>query len=144
MPQRRALITLPPKTEGPLGNATPEQSPDNWLDKGLDAVYGFLGVPGAPQTRLNEGAGLLSLLAGGLGMAKLPLINASGESAASLEALGRMRSMANRGEQFVVRRGGMLRPLIGPEAVDYAPRLGEEFGTVGPDGIFQLLQRGSK
>lgn len=72
-----------------------------------------------------------------------PGLNASGESMASVEAINRMRSMAGKGEQFVVRKGGTTRPLIGPEAVDYRPRPGEEYGVMR-NGVFQLLQRGGR
>lgn len=65
--------------------------------------------------------------------------NASGESAASLEALNRMRGMQGRGQSFVVYdRAGRRRPLIGPDAVDYRVRAGESYGVEGPTG-FQLL-----
>ena len=71
-------------------------------------------------------------------------VNASGESAASLEALQRMAGMKSRGQQFVVQGpGGQIRPLIGPEAVDYTPRPGEVFGIRGPQG-FQPLSRGGR
>jgi hypothetical protein len=50
--------------------------------------------------------------------------------------------MKTRGEQFVVRKGGTTRPLIGPEAVDYTPRRGEEYGILNADGTFRLLNRG--
>lgn len=70
-------------------------------------------------------------------------VNASGESAASLEAISRLKGMTSRGEQFVVRRGGTTRPLVGPDAVDYSPRPGEEFGIM-QGGQFRLLSRGSR
>lgn len=70
-------------------------------------------------------------------------VNASGESAASQEAMNRLASMKAKGEQFVViGRGGGMRPLIGPEAVDYVPRPGEKFGIHGPQG-FRLLSEGT-
>jgi hypothetical protein len=69
-------------------------------------------------------------------------VNASGESAASAEAISRLAGMKSRGEQFaVMTRDGRYRPLIGADAVDYVPRNGETFGilTKGPDGrpVFQ-------
>ena len=73
-----------------------------------------------------------------------PALNASGESMASMEAMNRMKGMANRGEQYVVRRGGTTRNLIGPEAVDYNPRPGEEYGILDAGKNFRLLQRGMK
>jgi len=73
-----------------------------------------------------------------------PAANASGESMASIEALNRMKGMKNRGERYVVRRGGTTRDLIGPEAVDYSPRPGEEYGVMGSDNLFRLLQRGGR
>lgn len=72
-----------------------------------------------------------------------PRLNASGESMASSEALSRMSGMKDRGQKFVVRRGGMTRELIGPTAVDYNPRPGEEYGVLR-DGVFSLLQRGGR
>lgn len=73
-----------------------------------------------------------------------PSLNASGESMASSEAMSRMRGMKNRGEQYVVRKGGTTRNLIGPEAVDYNPRPGEEHGILDAAGNFRLLTRGTK
>ncbi len=72
-----------------------------------------------------------------------PVLNASGESAASVEALNRQASMASRGEQFAVRKGGVTRPLIGPDAVDYRPRPGETFGVL-KDGQFSPLAQGER
>jgi hypothetical protein len=69
-------------------------------------------------------------------------INASGESMASQEAMNRMQSMMNQGKKYQVRRGNTKRDLIGPEAVDYTPRSGEDYGILDADGFFQLLQRG--
>jgi hypothetical protein len=67
-------------------------------------------------------------------------VNGSGESAASAEAISRQASMKAAGEQFAVMGpGGQVRPLIGPEAVDYQPRPNERFGKVGKDGRFQAL-----
>jgi hypothetical protein len=68
--------------------------------------------------------------------------NASGTGMDSIEALSRNAGMKTRGEQFVVRKGGTTRPLIGPEAVDYTPRRGEEYGILNADGTFRLLNRG--
>jgi hypothetical protein len=65
--------------------------------------------------------------------------NASRESAASLEAINRVNAMKAKGQQFAVRRGGQIRPLIGVEAADYVPRFGEEFGVM-TNGVFQKLQ----
>jgi hypothetical protein len=71
--------------------------------------------------------------------------NASGESAASLEALRRQAGMTGRGEGFsVVDRGGASRPLIGPDAVDYVPKAGETFGVQGPDGFQTLTDNGGR
>ena len=69
--------------------------------------------------------------------------NASGESMASTEALNRMSSMKNQGKKFVVYdRAGNMRPLIGPEAVDYKPRPGETYGVQTPNGFQVLENRG--
>lgn len=72
--------------------------------------------------------------------ASRPLLNASGESMASAEAMSRMRGMKSAGKKYVVRKGGTTRELIGPEAVDYNPRPGEQYGILDADGLFQLLQ----
>jgi hypothetical protein len=68
--------------------------------------------------------------------------NASGESAASAEALSRQAGMKARGEQFAVQKGGQTRPLIGPDAVDYTPRKGETYGVIR-DGRFSPLSTAS-
>lgn len=65
--------------------------------------------------------------------------NASGESGASMEAMSRLKAMANKGEKFVViDRAGRARPLIGADAVDYVPQPGETFGIQGPTGFKPL------
>lgn len=52
--------------------------------------------------------------------------NASGESPASLEAIGRLREEAALGrERLLVDRDGTVRPLIGVDAVDQAARPGQ-------------------
>ena len=67
-------------------------------------------------------------------------VNGSGESAASAEAISRQRGMKARGESFAVQGpGGKIRPLIGPEAVDYQPRPNERFGKVDSSGRFTAL-----
>lgn len=71
--------------------------------------------------------------------------NASGESAASLEAQSRQQGMRDRGESFVVyNRAGMARTVIGPEAVDYTPAKGETYGIQGPTGFRVLEDRGGR
>ena len=72
-------------------------------------------------------------------------IGASGESAASLEAIRRGEGMRARAEQYVVYdRGGQRRPLLGPEAVDYQARPGETYGVDGPTGFRVLDDRGGR
>lgn len=72
-------------------------------------------------------------------------INASGESAASLEALSRQSGMKAKGEQFVVYdKLGNKKPLIGPDAVDYQVRQGETYGVEGPNGFQVLDDMGGK
>jgi hypothetical protein len=67
-------------------------------------------------------------------------LNASGDSAASLEALSRAKGMSSRGEQFgVYDRAGRFRKLIGPEAVDYTPVAGETYGVLEAGGGFRTL-----
>jgi hypothetical protein len=68
--------------------------------------------------------------------------NGSGESAASREALSRQAGMKARGEAFAVRKGGSTRMLAGPDAVDYNPQPGEQFGIVDKDGQFRMLSLG--
>jgi len=69
--------------------------------------------------------------------------NASGESAASAEAMSRQNSMKAKGEKFVVYdRAGNRRELIGPEAVDFSPQRGETYGIDGPDGFRTLTDNG--
>lgn len=87
------------------------------------------GMGGAPQGSVQI-----------LDDASRPLLNASGESMASAEAMSRMRGMKAAGKKYVVRKGGTTRDLIGPEAVDYNPRPGEQYGILDADGLFQLLQ----
>lgn len=69
--------------------------------------------------------------------------NASGESAASVEALSRQGGMRERGETFIVYdKAGVARQLNGPEAVDYQPRPGETYGIKTPRGFVQLNANG--
>lgn len=69
--------------------------------------------------------------------------NASGESAASAEALSRQSGMAARGERFVVYdRAGRARPLVGPDAVDYVAQPGETYGVETPQGFRVLDDKG--
>lgn len=68
--------------------------------------------------------------------------NASGDSAASIEALERMKAMAAKGESFVVKKGGVTKTIIGPEAVDYVPQPGEVYGILDKSGNFTKLQSG--
>lgn len=71
--------------------------------------------------------------------------NASGESAASMEAQSRQAGMQQRGEAFVVYdRAGNRRPLIGPEAVDYIAQPGELYGVESPEGFRTLENRGGR
>jgi hypothetical protein len=71
--------------------------------------------------------------------------NASGESAASAEAISRQSGMQAKGEQFVVYdRAGNKRPLIGPDAVDYRAQPGETYGVEGPNGFWALDNKGGK
>ena len=68
-------------------------------------------------------------------------LNASGESAASAEAMSRSTGMRDRGEQFVVfDRAGQKKVVgAGVDAVDYVARDGETFGIEKADGSFQKL-----
>lgn len=91
-----------------------------------ELIKGMGGVPQGSVQVLDEAA--------------RPLLNASGESMASAEAMSRMRGMRDRGQKYVVRKGGTTRELIGPEAVDYNPRSGEQYGILDADGLFRLLQ----
>lgn len=72
-------------------------------------------------------------------------LNASGESAASMEAMNRMKSMKLRGQQHAVfDRAGNKRLLLGPEAVDYKTRPGETYGIDSPTGFQTLENRGGR
>jgi hypothetical protein len=115
VPFKKATPIVPSEPSGP-------SQPTN-----IDSILNFLGMKPAaadaletldPRTATN---------------------NASGESAASLEALRRQEGMQDRGEKFVVYdRGGNRRELLGPDAVDYRVRPGETYGIEGPGG-FRLL-----
>lgn len=66
-------------------------------------------------------------------------INASGESAASLEAMNRLKQMEGQGKSFVVYdQAGRRRPLVGADAVDYTPQRGETFGIEDPTGFVEV------
>ena len=109
------------------------------------------GSPAGLPAGLEDVEGLADVLVG-LGTASLTeaptgseAANASGESAASLEALSRGEGMAARGETFVVYdRAGNERPLIGPDAVDYTAKAGETYGVRTPTGFRLLEDRGGK
>lgn len=71
--------------------------------------------------------------------------NASGESAASGEAISRQEGMKNRGEKYVVYdKAGNKREIIGPEGVDYNPQSGETYGKETPRGFIKLTDNGGK
>lgn len=72
-------------------------------------------------------------------------INASGESAASAEAISRQAGMKAARKSFVVYdKAGNKRPLIGPDAVDYVAKRGETYGIESPDGFQVLDNKGGK
>lgn len=72
-------------------------------------------------------------------------LNASGESAASLEAQHRYAGMQARGETFVkYDRFGQRHEVIGVDAVDYVAQPGEAFGIEGPFGFMLLDDAGGK
>lgn len=115
------------------------------------AAEGETGSPAGLPPGLEDVEGLADVLAG-LGGAELTEAptgseegNASGESAASLEALRRGEGMAARGETFVVYdRAGKERVLLGPEAVDYVARPGETYGVRTATGFELREDRGGK
>lgn len=73
------------------------------------------------------------------------IVNASGESSASAEALSRNVGMRERGEKYVVYdRAGNKRDLIGPDAVDFTPSRGETYGIETNHGFIQLEDNGGK
>jgi len=73
------------------------------------------------------------------------LNNASGDSAASIEALQRASGMASRGEKFgYFDRSGQFKELIGPEAVDFVPRQGQTYGKMTPNGFETLSDMGGR
>lgn len=109
---------------------------------------GQAGVVGEGVSDLNEIPGLAELEAslGGASIEQVSLpsngneINASGESAASAEAMNRFSGMQQRGENFVVYdRAGRRRVLPLADYVDYRPSKGETFGVEGPHG-FELRE----
>lgn len=111
------------------------------LAAGMGALR-FLGRRAAPAAarRLDDAAfEVMDPSAARLG------VNASGESAASLEAMNRLSGMQNRGEAFVVYdRMGNRRAIPGADAVDYVARQGETFGVEGPNGFMKLDDRGGR
>lgn len=124
---------------GREGFQRPARSPAAVLERPAAAPAGPPGeaveargpVAGGPTIELLEEGGLEA--------------GASGESAASLEAIRRGEGMAARAERFVVYdRAGRRRELIGPEAVDYQPVAGELYGVEGPGGFRLLEDRGGK
>jgi hypothetical protein len=141
MPQAgRGLLDVAEGAQGPL--------------RSLDAIGGPGGrasVERALPGQTDDIDSLLAQLGGGddTGFDVLdPMtarLNASGESSASLEALSRQSGMRSRGEQFVVYdRTGQRRPLLGPDAVDYAVRPGETYGIEGPNGFRVLDDAGGR
>jgi len=116
-----------------LGDAAPR--PDPRLRPVNDTVTPPVAVDPEGQRLLDEINALLS---------PDPIANnASGESAASMEALNRASSMQAQGQRFAVRRnGGEPTPLLGPDAVDYVAGRGEEFGVLHDDGTFDVRDRG--
>ncbi len=117
----RNLFEKPPDEEPAFSRVQPENE--------LDKFVRSLGMKGDELSLVNES----------------PTLNASGESAASMEAMSRQTGMRGRGEQFVVYdRTGQARPLIGPEAVDYTVRPGETYGVQGPQGFQVLDDMGGK
>lgn len=147
-PRPPAPPAAPPVPRGPAPSLVRPLNPSG-LDS--DALAGGDVLPQLPG-RQNR---LLTLLRGNrpdpIDMNALPDVpemqvlddvglNASGESAASAEALSRQAGMASRGEQFVVAdRAGNVRPLIGPDAVDYRVRPGETYAVRQADGTFRVL-----
>jgi hypothetical protein len=71
--------------------------------------------------------------------------NASGESAASAEAMSRNTGMRERGEKYVkYDRAGNKTDLVGPDYVDYVPGRGETYGIETPHGFILLEDNGGK
>lgn len=72
--------------------------------------------------------------------------NASGESGASLEAMGRQASEKAAGTKRVVidTRSGQERPLIGPDAADYTPRPHEKVIFRGGSRDGEIIDQGEK
>lgn len=163
---------LPPKVRALLpSQRTPTRSPESLME----GPEGQIDIPGAPQRtpgrlpsdRLRQilegpedtGQAATASVGGHPTVAPMPSeqpnleildptatsVNASGESAASAEALSRQRSMQGKGEQFVVYdKGGNRRPLLGPDAVDYVARQGETYGIEGPSGFRKLDDNGGR
>lgn len=111
----------------------------NALDDAFDRIT-------ARRERQRALGGLSALASDGAKLTSPNLtINASGESAASVEALSRQASMRTKGEQFVVYdRAGRRRVLLGPDAVDYVPARGETYGVEDLDGFRPLTENGGR
>jgi hypothetical protein len=63
-------------------------------------------------------------------------LNASGESAASIEAQHRLAAMDAKGEMFAkYDQNGQRSFIPGVDGVDYHAQPGETFGVMGPDGF---------
>lgn len=98
-------------------------------------------VPGLAALEASVGGATLDVVDEATGLT----LNASGESAASQEALNRQVGMQGRGEQFVVYdRAGRRKPLLGPDAVDYKPHRGETYGVESPAGFRVLDDQGGR
>lgn len=72
--------------------------------------------------------------------------NASGESAASRESINRLASEKSKGLKRIVIdiRSGAEKPLIGVDAVDYAPRPYERVEFQGGNRDGEIISQGSK
>jgi hypothetical protein len=149
--QRRQTATAGPEA-GRAGTGAPATG-DTALAAGATET-GPAEAVGAPTPGLEALGHIpgLDALMSSLGGAQLETggtegltTNASGESAASAEALSRQQGMTAKGDSFVVYdRAGRRRPLIGPDAVDYQARQGETYGVEGPTGFRVLDDRGGR
>lgn len=135
--QEQGLENKPVASEAaPLGTAVPaaEETAPLPLDSHTEEI------PGLADLEASLGGASIEQVDAGAEQN-----NASGDSAASLEATSRQQGMADRGESFVVYdRAGRVRTLVGPEAVDYQARPGETYGVQGPRGLQVLEDHGGK
>jgi hypothetical protein len=128
-PNDQLAATLHPLTmaEAPIRRGA--QAGAHWLGDAADrALRGLRGEADEAIHTLDPRAGAA--------------LNASGDSAASLESLGRRGWERSTGRQLVrLDRSGRATPFLG-EPGDITPNPGERIGYRLPDGTFEEVSRG--